>query len=830
MSLNYKENFLTSDFYTKEYNNGLGSPFKNQFLAQSPEDQAKWLSLASTRIKRLADRPWIDVSDLEIEQEEGVKVAASRMLDYWMEYGLDLNRISGSVSLGTFSASQTAPNDPDYIPESVYETLQDVNLYTPVGYIVESDIARPDQDEQITYGVRFKNLERVKDIEIVYAVDEVVGKDISLDTSKQVDAKIKLAQLSSIEFLGQFTTNLLTNLTQNFDTFLKAQTISPTNGDTAQIRLENATGDDAVYNGLVETYQYNGTSWVRETRQYETLTKIAQLNNTLNTLTGSSPSRAITGTEGDLRYIKTDGSNEMSSTYVPQNNKSVVVLDYLLSEIQSAKTSITGGASETVQDVKDIVDNHTSQIVALQNAGVSAYIKGISEARSSSATFKDQTAGADDSFGIPQGRHYGVLAMPSNVNTPPWTPLIPNSTESFEYSAYALFNLEIYETSVANSGTKVDIQVDESSGDSILMEGKNFYIKLLSSDPRPGINGAVLLIADKEGVSTPTTDFSAWGVGRIIQQKYIAAASVPTLQDLLAYAKKADVDNKQDKTLSAPVRGQSNVEGAIGQLSTDLSTAEGKITSSEQDITSIKDQLQNVVFGSANSGKLLKVKANGTGVEYTNPSYSVIGTITETQATLQPLLKEGNIIPYKFESVENSGSSQLVDATLKVIQVNGQNTYGIATYRQNKNKVQQAFFINSGNNFAYASFFSDTSGTFDKWKDASPKKWVSKPSILNGTHTFTPDDIGKKVKISVLQGDRVVIGFINNDYGIFAFGAEDIQSSYSYMHIFRYRYVSPYNKISNFGFEYRKSDRRIEPGNSYHFVKTDDISKIEIYE
>lgn len=157
--------------------------------------------------------------------------------------------------MGSFSASQTAPNDPDYIPENVYEVLQDVGLYTPVGYLIEKDLRRIDDESAITYGVRFKGLERVKDISLVKTGNDDTNKEISIPTMNTMTTAIASQIAGNRGFRGLFTTTNLDNLLTEFDTYLNGLIVEPVNGDTADLKyLENGS----LYNELVENYLYEG--------------------------------------------------------------------------------------------------------------------------------------------------------------------------------------------------------------------------------------------------------------------------------------------------------------------------------------------------------------------------------------------------------------------------------------------------------------------------------------------------------------------------------------------------------------------------------------------
>lgn len=109
------------------------SQFKEQALGLPTAQWDRYVFLASTRIKNIVNKQFTLIDELEIQEREAVKQATSIMIDYWLEYGLNLNRISGSVSMGGYSASENPPADPDYIPDMVYEVLETVGLYSYAG-------------------------------------------------------------------------------------------------------------------------------------------------------------------------------------------------------------------------------------------------------------------------------------------------------------------------------------------------------------------------------------------------------------------------------------------------------------------------------------------------------------------------------------------------------------------------------------------------------------------------------------------------------------------------------------------------------------------------
>ncbi len=75
---NYKRQFIDADYFINVYN----TAFIAEFNELTEEEQNRFFSLGSTRIKKLADRPFVDLNDLEIEQGEGVQVATAILVDY----------------------------------------------------------------------------------------------------------------------------------------------------------------------------------------------------------------------------------------------------------------------------------------------------------------------------------------------------------------------------------------------------------------------------------------------------------------------------------------------------------------------------------------------------------------------------------------------------------------------------------------------------------------------------------------------------------------------------------------------------------------------------
>lgn len=130
-----KQMFIDETFYT-----GLGAwntAFKKQFDALSDQEKERFFFLASIRIKRLVNTNFLELTDLAPFEQTGVKEATAILVDYWMEYGLNLNRTTGSMSANGFSVSETPPADPDYIPEAVYEVLAQVGLYAYAGLMMD---------------------------------------------------------------------------------------------------------------------------------------------------------------------------------------------------------------------------------------------------------------------------------------------------------------------------------------------------------------------------------------------------------------------------------------------------------------------------------------------------------------------------------------------------------------------------------------------------------------------------------------------------------------------------------------------------------------------
>ena len=320
--------FITDEFYKNEYN----TAFLREWSAiKSIEERDRFLELASIRIKSLVSRPFIDLNDLEFEQAEGVKTATARLVDYWIEYGLDLNRISGSVSLGSFSASQTAPKDPDYVPRNVFDTLQNVGLYTPIGFNL-TDLERFDDDREITYGVRFKNLERVKDI----TIDKTDGEDdeshgnknIHLITSALVDKKIKTAKLSPFNIIGTITVDSTTGIptadevNEDFrarQLVLDDGTIIVRDNPDETKNEEEAFDRDAIIfkntaTGQRKVVDYSEGLWEMDSANDALEQEIKQNASKISILEGSTEERAIKAKEGDTRYL-------MVSTDIPSTDQ-----------------------------------------------------------------------------------------------------------------------------------------------------------------------------------------------------------------------------------------------------------------------------------------------------------------------------------------------------------------------------------------------------------------------------------------------------------------------------------------------------------------------------
>lgn len=112
---------------------GWNTVFADKAGALTDAEWERYNFLASTRIKNIVNKYFQLLTDLDPKERDAVQQAVAIMIDYWLEYGINLNRISGSVSLGGYSVSENVPADPDYIPDMVYEVLETVGLYTYAG-------------------------------------------------------------------------------------------------------------------------------------------------------------------------------------------------------------------------------------------------------------------------------------------------------------------------------------------------------------------------------------------------------------------------------------------------------------------------------------------------------------------------------------------------------------------------------------------------------------------------------------------------------------------------------------------------------------------------
>lgn len=141
-----KKLFIDKTYFISDYK----TSFEDEWNALSEKGQERFIYLATIRIQRLVNKYFENLADLIPVEQDAIKQAVSILIDYWLEYGLNLNRIAGSVSANGFSVSENPPADPDYIPEMVYEALAIVGLYDFAGMAINS-CGKEDEDTPDNY-------------------------------------------------------------------------------------------------------------------------------------------------------------------------------------------------------------------------------------------------------------------------------------------------------------------------------------------------------------------------------------------------------------------------------------------------------------------------------------------------------------------------------------------------------------------------------------------------------------------------------------------------------------------------------------------------------
>lgn len=284
-----------------------------------------------------------------------------------MEYGFDLNRISGSVTLGSFSASQTVPADPDYIPHTVYDVLQNANLYTPIGYLRSEDLHRVDDEEAITYGVRFKGLERVKDITIAKsekqnAAKEAKNIDLAIPTLERMKEEVaalgkQLVTDAHKTIIGNKTVADVATMNSTIATFNASNAITLDDGRSYSVA--NSVPGDIIFFEVTagkneEAIVTTGGNLILLTSNNEDASQIRSLETGLQAVIADK----LNTSEGDVRYIKVDGANDMAASYVPKNAKSVAVKENVDSAVADAKQGrdALDARVKVLEDAESLVD------------------------------------------------------------------------------------------------------------------------------------------------------------------------------------------------------------------------------------------------------------------------------------------------------------------------------------------------------------------------------------------------------------------------------------------------------------------------------------------
>jgi hypothetical protein len=89
------------------------------------------IAYASERINTLTGNKieGVGFNNLNITQQNLVQRATGKLTIYYLRDGMEFIRASVSYSGNGVAISSSPPSDPDYVPEEVYNLLQQANLY-----------------------------------------------------------------------------------------------------------------------------------------------------------------------------------------------------------------------------------------------------------------------------------------------------------------------------------------------------------------------------------------------------------------------------------------------------------------------------------------------------------------------------------------------------------------------------------------------------------------------------------------------------------------------------------------------------------------------------